>query len=460
MDQFSKKNIATKEKLDRVSDTFCLAKWTQTTIHLGLGHTHSCHHPRTHKISVEDLKIDPSTLHNTTYKKQVRKEMLNGVRSHECEYCWKVEDLKDAEQHSDRILKSSADWSMLHFEEVLSAGYEKNINPKYLEISFSNVCNFKCSYCMPSVSSQWMEEIERHGAYPTSGNFNNLEWVKQQDKFPIPVRQYNPYVEAFWQWFPSLIKDLHTFRITGGEPLLDKNTFKCLDYIIENPQPNLELSINSNFDVPDELFDKFLQKVNFITENKLVKSFTAHTSCEAHGAAAEYIRFGLNYNRWKANVRKFIDNVSNPHLGIMSTYNCLSVTTYQDFLNDILSLKQQIKNKNGGYLSLDIPYLNHPYHQSIKILTDDFSSMISDQINFCKNNIEHRDNCGFNEIEIFKLLRVESLFLDSRKNRDFDFDLTRKDFYKFVDEHDRRRNTNFLKTFPKMSVFYQYCKSL
>ena len=32
-------------KLNKVGCGFCLAKWTQVTMHLGLGMTHSCHHP-------------------------------------------------------------------------------------------------------------------------------------------------------------------------------------------------------------------------------------------------------------------------------------------------------------------------------------------------------------------------------------------------------------------------------
>jgi hypothetical protein len=34
-----------KKKLDGVGCGFCLAKWTQVTMHLGTGMTHSCHHP-------------------------------------------------------------------------------------------------------------------------------------------------------------------------------------------------------------------------------------------------------------------------------------------------------------------------------------------------------------------------------------------------------------------------------
>jgi hypothetical protein len=455
--KFDETNRETKIKLDSVSPSFCLAKWTQTTLHLGLGHTHSCHHPRTHKISLEKLKNDPSTLHNTDFKKSARKEMLLGVRPQECEYCWKVEDLTDSKQYSDRILKSSYDWSLPFLQEVITAGADHNINPKYLEVSFSNVCNFKCSYCMPSVSSQWMEEIERHGPYPTSMKYNNLDWVKEQDKFPIPVREYNPYIEAFWKWFPNLINDLHTFRITGGEPLLDKNLFKVLDYLIENPVPTLEFSINSNFDVPKNIFEMFLNKINQLINNKSVKTFTVYTSCEAHGASAEYIRYGLNYQNWKNNVLTYLNTIQNPLIGIMSTYNCLSVTTYKDFLEDILYFKKIAFVKNGK-LSLDIPYLNHPYHLSIKILTDDFIGFFNEQHLFCLNNLENDEIAGFNDVEIFKLLRVKRLF--EQNTPEFNLFTNRLDFYKFIDEHDKRRNTNFKLTFPLMIEFYQFCKSL
>jgi len=37
-----------KEKLNQVGCGFCLAKWTQVTIHLGSGLNHSCHHVRTY----------------------------------------------------------------------------------------------------------------------------------------------------------------------------------------------------------------------------------------------------------------------------------------------------------------------------------------------------------------------------------------------------------------------------
>ena len=36
----------------------------------------------------------------------------------------------------------------------------------------------------------------------------------------------------------------------------------------------------------------------------------------------------------------------------------------------------------------------------------------------------------------------------------------RRDFKIFVDEHDRRRGTNFLETFPELTEFYNHCSSI
>jgi len=41
-----------KEQLDAISPTMCYAKWTQVSMHLTNGMTHSCYHPPTHKIDL------------------------------------------------------------------------------------------------------------------------------------------------------------------------------------------------------------------------------------------------------------------------------------------------------------------------------------------------------------------------------------------------------------------------
>ena len=104
-----------KKELDAVGCGFCLAKWTQVTMHLGSGITHSCHHVGAHKIPLDELAVNPSALHNTNFKKEIRKEMLAGNRPAECDYCWRIED--NTNNFSDRITKSSEKWSTVDKED-------------------------------------------------------------------------------------------------------------------------------------------------------------------------------------------------------------------------------------------------------------------------------------------------------------------------------------------------------
>ena len=266
--------VKTKKKLDDIGCGMCLAKWTQVTIQLQTGHTHSCHHPKTHKIPLEELKRNPSALHNTIFKKKRRKEMLQGGRPKECDYCWNVEDNSD--RFSDRVFKSQESWSLPHYDEIKKLDWREDFNPRYVEVAFSNACNFKCSYCAPAYSSEWFQEIEQHGGYPTTDHFNDFKYNKIEDKMPIPHRETNPYKEAFWKWWPDLYQDLHTFRITGGEPLLANDTFKVLDYIIDHPNPNknLQFAVNTNLGGPKVLIDKFIdpEVINKVLIPKVIQT--------------------------------------------------------------------------------------------------------------------------------------------------------------------------------------------
>ena len=455
-----------KTKLDKISPSFCAAKWKQVTIHLQNGHTHSCHHPNTHLIPIEEIKVNPTALHNTEFKKQQRKMMLEGVRPSECDYCWKVED-ETKDSYSDRVYKSSNMWAFPYINDIVDKPWDDNVDPSYVEVSFGNVCNFKCSYCTPHISSQWMEEIERYGPYPTSDRFNNLEWLKDQKKMPIPNKDENPYVDAFWEWWPKMYTSLQQFRITGGEPLLNKNTFKVLDYIIANPNPNLEVSINTNMNPPDELFDAFLNKVKIIINEKKLRKFRLFTSAEAHGEQSNYIRFGMDYNKWLSNIHKVYRELPGMQFTIMSTYNILSIPSYTKFLDDILEIKREYGDSKSDKpaMLLDIPYLRYPQHQSIFLMDASLVDMIHSQVTHMYRNLECKSwegtaNRGFYEHEADKLKRIYEMGLNSVQNKNEYVDGNRINFVKFIDEHDRRRGTNFLETFPEMENFYNNCKAL
>ncbi|MBL7713910.1 MAG: radical SAM protein [Bdellovibrionales bacterium] len=443
-----------KAKLNSVSPSFCMAKWKHVTIHLMNGHTHSCYLPRTHAIPLEELKNNPSALHNTSYKKEQRRKMLNGERPEECKICWEIEDLP-GNQTSDRHWRGIDSWTLPFFDEIRKTPWDANVYPSYVEVSFSSACNFKCSYCSPHVSSKWAEEIKQHGPYQLSEyQHQNTQWLQDNGFMPLEDED-NPYVEAFWKWWPDLVKQMMFFRITGGEPLLSKNTFKVLDWLKENPQANLDLSINSNMGVPERHMDRFITSIKDIVENGKVKNFMLHTSVDTFGEHAEYIRNGLNFKYFDKNINRFLTENPRASVAFMCTFNNLSISRFREFLDWVVDLRTRYGSAQRSVL-LDIPHLMGPFHQSVKILTPDYLDRMRELHTYMQSNIS--DENGFRQAEVEKFGRIIG-WMESPSEEGW-LKKSRRDFYLYFKEHDRRRGTDFLKTFPQMKDFWEHCKSL
>lgn len=451
-----------KKQLNNIGCGMCLAKWTQVTMHLHNGMTHSCHHPSPHKIPLEEIKRNPTALHNTSFKKEKRREMLNGKKPEECNYCWNVENTSNS--FSDRIFKSYEPWSQPYLNEIAGLDWRANYNPKYVEVSFSNTCNFKCSYCSPMFSSKWMEEIERYGAYPTSTNFNDLTWTRETNQLPYKHSEENPYVESFWNWWPELYNDLHTFRITGGEPLLSKDTWKILDFIETTDKPNrkLNLSINTNLGSPKQLIEKFVLKVKNIINQGNVNEFIIFTSVESWEEQAEYIRNGLDFGLFFENVEYILKELPKVTINVMATFNALSIFGYGKLIDKIFNLKEKYRNNERYWISaiqLDTSYLRWPQHLSVKILEDEQKELILEYAKkafyYATPEFNH-NHFGFSDVEVQKIKRLYDYAISKD---DFDIDKHRNDFVLFVDEHDKRRGTNFLETFPEFKNLYKNVKN-
>ena len=451
--------------LDKISPTFCAAKWLQSTIYLWNGHTHSCHHPTPHKVQLEAVSKNPKALHNTPKKLAARKDLLNGIQTKECAYCWNIENLKQ-DHLSDRVYKSAADWSWPHIEDVVKSGNGKNINPTYVEIAFENTCNLKCTYCTPDVSSRWMEEIQIHGPYQLSEvALHDLDYLKQLGKFPIHRDDPNPYVDAFWKWWPELYNSLEVFRITGGEPLLSKHTWRVLDYILENPRPDLDLAINTNLCVHQKIIERLVEYT--VKLKGKVKSFEIYTSCEATGAQAEYIRFGLNYEQFMKNVEYILKNTPDDfRVNFMVTTNILSTTTFKEFLEKIMELRENFPappdqfGVNLNRTPIMIAYIRWPEYLSIrnlpKNIKEKYAKIWKEFAN--ANTFESRPG-GLGRLyleEVDQINRLSEFML----TEDPKLETNMKDFYLYHVQYDKRRNVDFLKTFPELLNFYQDCQFL
>jgi organic radical activating enzyme len=327
--------------------------------------------------------------------------------------------------------------------------------PRYVEVNFNHACNFKCSYCSPQFSTTWGKEIDTYGQYPTTPPHNAPEHFQGRRK-PIPNREDNPYVTAFWKWWPTLYKNLKHFRMTGGEPMMDPNTYRVFQYIIDNPKKDLHLNVTSNMCPADKkLKTKYFNMASNICIEEKVEHMMQFVSVDAYGKRAEYIRNGLDFNYMMDNVEEFLDRIPvRNSITFICTYNNLSITSMDKLLEKILELRKKY-SKTYQRVWFDVPLLRQPAWQQITLLPESYQSIHEANIEYMERNSGEENGLHiFKDFEIQKMRRNLAYW---RENADASAQ-QKKNFYAFFNEHDRRRLTRFLNTFPEMAEFWEECR--
>jgi organic radical activating enzyme len=435
--------------VNSISPSFCGAKWFNATIWLGNGTTASCHHPPAHKIPLEEVAMNHKAIHNTSYKKLIRKQMLEGERPKECEYCWKIEDLGQ-DKVSDRVHKSViySDEELIECKTLY--GWDKDVELKTLEIAFDPNCNFACSYCNSSFSTTWQNDVKKNGPYQNLVS-DGAAAFQQDGVHSMPYgkkNEGNPYVAAFWKWWEGELQyTLRELRVTGGEPTMSQDFWKLMKWWENNKDCEVEFAVNSNLGQKQELFEQLLKASHNI------KSFHLYTSCEATGKDAEYIRDGLVWESWLKNIERMLSEGNVQSINCMMTINSLCLFTLPEFMDEMLKLKEKYKT-NSPVCSFNI--LRFPSFQSIVILPNEIRLERADAIeNWINKNWANEKN-GFTEWERDSMTRLVAYirhietghnFTSSKESRE-------RDFKTFFNQYDKRRGKNFLQTFPMLKEWW------
>ena len=210
------------------------------------------------------------------YQREVQQRIHDdaeaGIRHEKCKVCWREEDLG---------LKSLRQQSNESYGHRSADKVDKNNKILHVQYLISNVCNLKCIMCSPWCSSLISAERTKH-----SEKFQKLKMVISQ--------RHKEYCETeeFYEFSKHALKDVNTFRMTGGEPFINPSTVRVLEDIENKDQVNL--SFNTNFtDLPDPL----------IAVLKKFKSVFLNVSLEGVGDKNYYIRYP---SKWQNILDNFI----------------------------------------------------------------------------------------------------------------------------------------------------------
>jgi organic radical activating enzyme len=440
----------TKELIkDIAPKSFCAAKWYNVSIWLGNGRTASCHHPLAHPVPKKELEKSASALHNTQFKKEQRKKMLEGERPAECGYCWKVEDAaQDEDINSDRIYQT-ARYTEEEIKALKDIPWDKNVNPKTVEICFDNLCNLACSYCNSEFSSTWSKDIVKNGEYKNMVTDGGKTY-RQDGSIAMPFgnkNEGNIYVKRFFDWFPEIKDGITELRVSGGEPSRSPSFWKLIDM---SDNEKFALAVNSNLIMEDSRLDRLVEA------GKKFEKLDIYTSAECMYKNQEFVRDGFDWDIWEKNVKKA---VASPHINgmyVMMTISLLGIWTVDKFVKQIVEWKKEVNDKHAFFMSVNI--LRFPSFQSVTMLPQTIKEDLANRIEkVMKEEYDWINDLERNQLKrlLIYLRRVDSSMEDVDA-----YSKKRNDLINFVDQYAVRRNKPVEEYMPQeFNNWYQQLKN-
>jgi MoaA/NifB/PqqE/SkfB family radical SAM enzyme len=258
----------------------CQLKWTHSTIYLTDGVSASCHRVQGDPLELRDGELN---FHNLPAKLEARRKMLQGEwPGRGCEHCKHIEE---AGGTSDRQIHLNLEGTTAPPE--LDSNLEAvDVTPRQLEVYWGNTCNQSCIYCGAHYSSQIQQEEQRFGSFDVEGVTLKPNWSKNP--------MIEQHTELLFKWFERHIHKLHKLFILGGEPFLQKETFRMIEFLEKQNLPDLTLVFFSNHNVEHERFKRWMERLEVLRKSNRLDKIQIFFSCDALGPEGEYVRTGLD----------------------------------------------------------------------------------------------------------------------------------------------------------------------
>jgi len=409
--EYSKQSALAQRVFPIKSATACQLKWTWSTVYLSTEKTASCHRTNHHRFDTDQFDF-----HNTPSKIADRERMLAGEWPDSgCEYCRKIESVGG---QSDRI--TNLDMPGIHAPvELNSDPTATSVTPRILEVYLDNTCNLKCVYCGPYFSSLWDAENRKYGSITIEGQ----QFFDKFDKSP----NIDSNRKKLFNWILEHGQHLTNLNILGGEPLYQKELDSFLELFENNPAPNLDLQIITNLNVATDRVEKLIARTRRMIDAGAIKNFTVTASLDCWGEPQEYARYPLDLVLWETNFKLLL---AEPWIKLIvgSTITPLTIHTLDQLIirinewNQTRPVYHYFNSVNSpSYMYIDI--FGDLFREDFDRCLAAFNPDRKEIRNYLQGIANQSVSCGVNPTQI-RLLRG------------------------VLDELDRRRNTDWRKTFP------------
>lgn len=277
-------------------DSFCAAPWIHAHVD-AVGTRGLCCQAGSAPQALSG--VSHAEFANSEYMKGIRRQMMSGVLPAECASC-----AAPTKKEVYRLYFNSR--FSHHLDQIAGAtGEDGSTSVPVVSVDYrGHTCNLKCRTCGPWSSSAWLADRSDDGrrlrvVYPGT-DLHVLEGMVAG----------SPYKREFLR----LVQDhpVEEMYFAGGEPLASPEHHRVLDHLIESGRcRHIHLAYNTNLSLGHAHIERWIARIRHFR--------SVYIGCSIDGTRefAEYIRTGLEFDRFEANLRTVLAaRAEHPHLSI------------------------------------------------------------------------------------------------------------------------------------------------
>jgi wyosine [tRNA(Phe)-imidazoG37] synthetase (radical SAM superfamily) len=206
-----------------------------------------------------------------------------------------------------------------------------------------------CIYCDRNYSTVWEQEDRKYKLIP----------IQELEKLETSKNNYPAMLQAHWDWLHLNHDKLALYNILGGEPFFQPELEQNIDFFIDHPSPNLTIFIFSNLKVDNSKLKRLVGKLADLKSTGKIKSCRICCSIDCWGKEAEYIRTGLQLDKWEQNLLTLLNDFPEIDLHIHTTLTSLALKTFPR-LNEKINEWNKIRSISSDFSFVDCQPQLHP----------------------------------------------------------------------------------------------------
>lgn len=357
--------------------------------------------PNSNNPSLKQMTIGEAW--NSDYYKQLRLDMLAGIKNPNCAKCHMEEDLGGVSKrktHNKRLFPIVS--------TLTNKDGSIDRKPTMIDIRVGNICNLKCIHCWTGNSSKWYQDTLLLDKYENTPNLTiDNDWISEKG--------------SVWNYVRENVDSLKKLNILGGEPFASKEHNLLLDWLVENNKSELDITYVTNATlITPTIVDKL----------KKFRNVQLGISLDATHEISDFVRFPSKWDE----LEKIISYIDSVNIDPSNKFNAYFNYTFYNMNVFHLDKTYAYCKKHFKDIKLRMgDFVESPAHMSIQNLPRPFKEKIAKKI----KNVPGVD-----------------FYINYMMAKDTWEELG-PTLYNYLNDLDAARNTDWKSIFPEIKELYE-----